>query len=184
MRSCKCAMAAKAGTAFWRGMKYSLCNSSPLLGVKFMRKWGNRSCQGPGMPRWGCSARRRGWRSDGDRRGRGWHRKMSVRASVRIAFVDSVFEPDLVDALLLPVGEQAHAVSAFGDGVEVVFQLMPWEIFVDILLHLKRPHNFQGKAGDDSQGTEGDDHSVKLLGMLFSGEFEEPGHRRSPFPSL
>jgi hypothetical protein len=32
------------------GIRYSDCNSAPLLGVKFMRKWGSRSYQGPGMP--------------------------------------------------------------------------------------------------------------------------------------
>ena len=33
-----------------RGTKYSDCSSLPLLGVNPMRKWGNRSYQGPGTP--------------------------------------------------------------------------------------------------------------------------------------
>ena len=33
-----------------RGTKYSVCNSRPLEGVKFILKWGRRSYHGPGMP--------------------------------------------------------------------------------------------------------------------------------------
>ena len=36
-----------------RGTKYSVCDSAPLLGVKFMRKCGSRY-SGPGIPR--CSS--------------------------------------------------------------------------------------------------------------------------------
>src|SRR6187200_1690824 len=39
-----------ASTAFLDGMKYSDCNSFPLLGVKPILKWGSRSYQGPGTP--------------------------------------------------------------------------------------------------------------------------------------
>ena len=39
-----------ASYACSRGTKYSLCNSRPLEGVKFILKCGRRSYHGPGMP--------------------------------------------------------------------------------------------------------------------------------------
>ena len=39
-----------ASTALDRGTRYSVCNSSPKLGVKSRRKCGRRSCHGPGIP--------------------------------------------------------------------------------------------------------------------------------------
>jgi hypothetical protein len=44
--------ASHARCPYRRGTKYSLCSSSPRLGVKPVRKWGSRSCQAPGRPNW------------------------------------------------------------------------------------------------------------------------------------
>ncbi len=46
------ATAASAAPASARATKYSLCSSSPLLGVNSSLKWGSRSNHGPGTPSW------------------------------------------------------------------------------------------------------------------------------------
>src|SRR5215207_985083 len=51
--SARARTASMASTAYRRGNRYSDCNSSPLLGVKPMRKCGRRSHQRPGLPNCG-----------------------------------------------------------------------------------------------------------------------------------
>ena len=40
-----------------------------------------------------------------------------------------------LNALLLPVGEQAHAVAAGFDGIKVLFQLAEGKVFIHVLPH-------------------------------------------------
>ena len=47
----------------------------------------------------------------------------------------AALDPDFREFLILPVGKQADAVGAGFDGVEVLFKLAEWKIFVDPLLH-------------------------------------------------
>ena len=46
---------------------------------------------------------------------------------------DARFEPDFVDALFLPIGEQADAVGAGLDGVEMILHLTPANFHVNVL---------------------------------------------------
>ena len=85
-----------AGTAWRRGTWYSDCSSSPLLGVKPMRKCGSRSDQGPGTPQLrGAvtgSMPRIGWRS-----AVGGARAEEVAADLLGPLVDAALDPHLLD---------------------------------------------------------------------------------------
>ena len=56
--------------------------------------------------------------------------------------------------MVLPVGEEADAVTAEEDLVEVVLELGDGEVFVDGLGDLKSGLDVEGDAGDDAEGSE------------------------------
>ena len=91
-----------ASTAHSRGSRYSACSSSPLLGVKPIRKCGNRSHHGPGTPSWRVqltgSSSMIGWRapSPGSRR-----KALGQRLAA--------LQPHLLDPV--PAREDADAVA-------------------------------------------------------------------------
>ena len=66
---------ASAAGASARATNHSLWSSSPALGTWSIRKWGSRSCHGPGIPRWIVHA-------SGDIPGIGW---TSRRGPTRVA---------------------------------------------------------------------------------------------------
>ena len=59
-----------------------------------------------------------------------------------------LLDPDLSDAVVLPVGEEADAVAAGEDGVEVVLELVHGQVFVDDLPHLEGGLDVEGDLGD------------------------------------
>ena len=111
-----------AATACARGTRYSDWSSSPLLGVKPMRKCGSRSDHGPGTPSWGVqltgSSPRIGCRSTVAA-----PRRTARRGPAR-GIRDPALDPDLVDRLA-PAGEHADAVAGGGDLVEVLVAARP-----------------------------------------------------------
>ena len=50
---------------------------------------------------------------------------------------EAALDPDLRGAVVLPVGEEADAVAAAEDGVEIVLELIEGEVLVDDLRHLE-----------------------------------------------
>ena len=121
-----------------RGTKYSDCNSLPLLGVNPMRKWGKPVVPGAGHPHLLRAVLRREF---GDRvqvpgRAASRHRTRSGAANAGSASTRRLTHTSLIRSLL-PVGEQAHAVAARHDRVEVVRQLRQRQVLVDILTHRK-----------------------------------------------
>ena len=77
--------------------------------------------------------------------------------------------PDLVDAIALPIGEQADAVSARCDSVIVICQLLPGQILIDALLDLKNGNDVERQLRDHPECAKADDHSAKPLTMLLAG---------------
>ncbi len=89
------------------------------------------------------------------------------------AGLDAGFDPDLGDAVVLPVGEEADAVAGGEDGVHVVFELVHGEVFVDDLAHLEGGLDVEGDGGDDAECAEVDDGSTEVFGVLLGGDGEE-----------
>src|SRR5258708_22681379 len=67
---------------------------------------------------------------------------------------DAAFQPDFVDALLLPVGKQADAVGAGLDGVEMILHLAERKIFIDILAHEESRLKVESYFCDDTEIAE------------------------------
>ena len=63
----------------------------------------------------------------------------------------NVFDPDLVDVVVLPVGEEAHAVTAAHDCFKVVLELVHGKVLVDDLGHIEARLDVERDLGDDSQ---------------------------------
>ncbi len=65
--------------------------------------------------------------------------------------------PDLVHDIAAPVAdEQARAVRAGGDGVEVGEHVVPRGVDEDVLAHRVRGDHLEGQLGDDPERPEGD----------------------------
>src|SRR3712207_2243406 len=102
-----------ASTAYRRGNTYSDCSSSPLLGVKPMRKCGKRSDQRPGLPNCGvqgvASSPTIGCRSTAAA-------TAPKRSPLYLLGLlrHPALDPDLIDGLS-PAGKGADAVAARGD---------------------------------------------------------------------
>src|SRR5687768_1824795 len=105
------AIARRAATACSWGTKYSLCSSAPLLGAVLRRHGADRVAR--------------------DRGGRGGEEGRRDRALTTVC--DQALDPDLVDGLAAPVGEQADAVGARHNIIEVSGQLGQRQIVVDLL---------------------------------------------------
>jgi len=89
---------------------------------------------------------------------------------VGFAGFETVFDPDLGDAVVLPVGEEADAVAAEEDLVEMFFEVGHGEVFVDDLSDLEGGLDVEGDVGDDAEGAEVDDGSAEDVGVGGAGE--------------
>ncbi len=70
---------------------------------------------------------------------------------------EAALDPDLGDVVVLPVGEEADAVAAEEDLVEVFFELGDGEVLVDDLGDLEGWDEVEGGFGDDTDVAESDD---------------------------
>ena len=146
-----------AATACARGTRYSDWISSPLLGVKPMRKCGRRSDHGPGTPSCGVqfagSRPRIGWRSTVAGR--------APKSSSRAARRDAALDPHLVDGLA-PAREDADAVAARRDLVEVLGQRLPGQALEDALAHLVGRLDVERHPRHHAERAEADDQAVEV----------------------
>ena len=134
-----------------RATTYSDWSSSPWLGTKPSRKCGNRSPEGPGVP--SCSvelsqpAPGTGLRGPVGRR----------RAEIGRARVEPIrrLHPDLVDSALRPRREQADAVAAGEDLVEVAFDGRPWKVLEHVLAKLERGHDVERRRAPRAPARRG-----------------------------
>src|SRR5256885_8698396 len=84
-----------------------------------------------------------------------------------------MLEPDFVDALILPVGEETHAVGSGKNFVKVLFERVEGKIFVDGLRDLIGGLNVERNVCDDAERAETDYRSGENIGVIFSGEFHD-----------
>ena len=80
-----------------------------------------------------------------------------------------MFDPDLGGAVVLPVGEEADAVAAEEDLVEVVLEMVEGEVFVDELRDLEGGLDVEGDGGDDAEGAEVDGGAGEDVGVFARG---------------
>src|SRR6478735_5797930 len=136
MRGASSRRTATTSSACSRGTRYSLCSSSPLLGVKASWKWGSRSYQAPGTPSCGVHtlAAEPGQRVpfDGGRggpeEGRSDPTIVVERPRWRCGRIDPALAPDLRHSVTEIVGEQTDAVGAGHHVREVVLELGPGQV--------------------------------------------------------
>ena len=93
----------------------------------------------------------------------GWLRSIEVRTSIRMgALVYTAFDPNLGRAMILPVGENADAVAAREDIVQVMFKLREREVFIHHLSHLKGRLHIERDLGDNTEGSKSDDGAKEI----------------------
>src|SRR5215470_11953990 len=73
-------------------------------------------------------------------------------------------QPKLIKARLTPICKQADAISTGENFIEMIFQLGEQYVLIHILLHIESWLNIERKFCDDSQTTQANDNSIKLLG--------------------
>src|SRR3984885_7515742 len=59
-----------------------------------------------------------------------------LRPCIRAFWIDTSLDPHLCGAMALPIGEEANAVPAAEDGIEIVLKLVERQILIDDLFHL------------------------------------------------
>ena len=79
---------------------------------------------------------------------------------------DAVLDPDLGGAVVLPVGEEADAVAACEDVIEVMLEVSEGEVFVDGLGDLEGGLDIEGDSGKDTESSEMNDGSRKDVGVF------------------
>ena len=75
---------------------------------------------------------------------------------------DPALEPHLVDADVGPPGEEADAVGAARDRVDVLGQRLPAEPREDVLAHVVGRLDVEGHGGDDAEGAERHDAALEV----------------------
>ena len=86
---------------------------------------------------------------------------------------DTALNPDLLDAMVLPVGEEAEAVAGAEDVVEVVLELGEGKILVDDLAHLEGRLDVEGDGGDDTERAEVDDGAEEVVAVLLARDVDD-----------
>src|SRR5580693_4598835 len=90
---------------------------------------------------------------------------VEFRGSGERRAADPALDPYLVDAWLLPIGEEADAIAARLDGVEVVLHLPERQILVDVLANREGWLNVERDTGDDPERTEPHHSGAELLSI-------------------
>lgn len=65
----------------------------------------------------------------------------------------AALDPDCIDALLLPVREEADAIGAGHNGIKIFHQLSKRQILVYVLPHWEGRLKVKCDPGDDAEGT-------------------------------
>ena len=90
-----------------------------------------------------------------------------------VAGVDRALDPDLLDRVALPVGEQADAVAARHDLVEVRFERGQRQVAIHVLADVEGGLNVQRQPGDDAERAEADDRAGEGVAVLLAREGDE-----------
>ena len=99
------------------------------------------------------------FRRKAQRLGEGFSLPLLLRKTPALA--ETVLEPDFVDAVFLPIGEEAHAVGAGHDAVKVFFQFAERQAFIHVLLHHVRWLNVERDLRDHAECAKPDYDSRK-----------------------
>ena len=86
-----------------------------------------------------------------------------------LALVFAGFDPDFVDALLLPIGEEADAIATGFDGIEVVFHGSELKVFINVLPHGVGGLNIERDLCDYAESAETDNCGEKGLAIGGAG---------------
>ena len=95
------------------------------------------------------------------------------RGVERLPLFDAALYPDLAEALVLPIGEQADAVGAGFDGVEVVFHRARRRDFRRRIGASEGGLDVEGDFGDYAERAEADDCALERVGVLLAGQFDD-----------
>src|SRR5205085_12158787 len=82
-------------------------------------------------------------------------------------------EPYLIDAMLLPVGEQADTVGACINYIEIVLQLIKREIFINVLPDGKCRLQVEREFGDHTQSAEADNGTTKRVTIFVARQLQD-----------
>jgi hypothetical protein len=124
-----------------------------------MRKWGRRSYQGPGIPC--CSVKLL--------RGSFGAEELGLPI-VLVAGCEAALDPDLSGLVMLPVGEQADAVAARKNLVEMIFEMRQGEMLIHRLRYLEGGLKIERDAGDDTERAQIDNDTREAVGVFLAGE--------------
>src|ERR1700691_793008 len=91
------------------------------------------------------------------------------------------FYPYLPDLVILPVGEQADAVAASEDLLQVVLQLVDGQVLINHLTDLKGWLHLECDLGDNADCTQVHGHPLESFAIVLSGENQHITIRRYHF---
>ena len=89
-----------------------------------------------------------------------------LRPRIRFLGVDTSLDPHLCGAMVLPIGEEANAVAAAEDGIEIVLKLVERQVLIDDLLHLIGRFEIEREAGDDAECAQSDYGASEMIGIF------------------
>ncbi len=96
-----------------------------------------------------------------------------VRPLIFIAGREFSLDPHLRGAVILPVGEQAHAVAGAEDFVEMIAQPFEGEIAVDRLRDLVGRLQVERNARDNSERAQTDNGAEKAVAVFFARQMHD-----------
>src|ERR1700749_2253121 len=93
-----------------------------------------------------------------------------LRPCVRFLWIDTSLDPHLGGAMVLPIGEEAYAVAAAEDGIEIVLKLGERQILIDDLLHLIGRFEIERETGDDAECPQSYYGTSEMIRIFRTGE--------------
>src|ERR1039458_6066887 len=98
-----------------------------------------------------------------------------------LAVSDTTLDPDLFDALLLPVGEQADAVGARLNVIEMVLHLSERHVLIHVLPHRIGGLDIERDPGDHTESAETDHGAPEDLAVGLARQFHHFACRGDDF---
>src|SRR5436309_4585466 len=94
---------------------------------------------------------------------------------------DATFDPDFIDASLLPVGEQADAVASGYNLLEMIHELSSGQVQVHVLTHQEGGFDIQRDLRHYAKRAEINDGRLKPAAVLFARELQHLAIRGHDF---
>ena len=90
-----------------------------------------------------------------------------------LAGLDAALDPDLVDFVALPVGEEADAVTGAHDGFKIVLEFVHGQVTVDDLGHIEARLHVESHFCDDAERAERDDGAEETIAVGIAGDLDD-----------